>query len=320
MLGRILLASSVLWLCAVQGLAGDKANHPVKPDQLLSLVQQADKVVVYNLQVRDTGQSKVPVYTSSDAKDIAELRQALTIEIPKESFACLCVPSVGIELFHQGKQLAWIGVIEGSTIHTQIWSSDARIKDVEAWLKWFDQRNISLPREQVENERETIKRETEAEERWNKAMPNSLRPLWPQAMNRMPMRPGSADVKPLDVALEREFPEMHQRIRRLLSWYGSGAGPWSGFPAYEEFAEQMLLEYSTSDLLAAVQQAKLDEAELEGTARLFGGWEFNRSRPNDNAIIPSELKQLLLEHSLQSSYQDKVGRARMHFEQKGESK
>ncbi len=95
---------------------------------------------------------------------------------------------------------------------------------------------------------------------------------------------------------------------------GSGAGPWSGYPAYESVAEQMLLEYPTPELVAAVSGRQLSEEEMEGAARLFGGWEFNRSRPSDNALIPDDLKTNLLEHSLRSTDEDKRNRAKHAFE------
>jgi hypothetical protein len=257
------------------------------------------------------------IYSSTDPKDLTELRSAMTIETPRGWFRCACMPSTGIRLFHQGQELAWIDVFEGVTVRTPLWSSDARIEDLERWLKWFDARNIAMPRQEAERERATLKQFEEAEARWMNAMPDGLRPLWPKLKADMVTGPPLPDVKTLDIALAQEFPDTHQRIRRLLYWYGSGEGPWSGFPMYEGVAEEMLLEYSTPELLAAIQDQRLGNSEIEGAARLLGGWEFNRRRPDDNSLIPTELKKRLLEHSLKSSDEDKVGRARKHFEQKG---
>ncbi len=58
----------------------------------------------------------------------------------------------------------------------------------------------------------------------------------------------------------------------------------------------------------------LTDAQLEGAARLFGGWEFSHRRPKDLAQLSPELKKLLFEHSLKSTDKDKIGRAKGAFE------
>ena len=48
---------------------------------------------------------------------------------------------------------------------------------------------------------------------------------------------------------------MHERIRVLLTWFGSGGGRWTGFDMYEEVPEELLLDYPTADVLAAMREA-----------------------------------------------------------------
>jgi hypothetical protein len=117
----------------------------------------------------------------------------------------------------------------------------------------------------------------------------------------------------LEAALFSEFPNKRTRILKLMAWFGSGAGPWSGYPAYENVAQQMLLKYSTPKLIDAVANATLSEEESEGTARLFAGSDFNDSRPQDHVLLPEDLKRHLLEHSLRSTDEDKLARARLAF-------
>jgi hypothetical protein len=121
------------------------------------------------------------------------------------------------------------------------------------------------------------------------------------------------NVAPLRAPLAKGIPNLHERIRALLTWFGSGAGPWSGFPGYEEVAEDLLLDYSTSDILAAMDEAPLTEAQTEGAARLFGGWTFSQKRPEDRKKLPANWKQTLLAHSLKSTNDDKRGRAERAF-------
>jgi hypothetical protein len=153
------------------------------------------------------------------------------------------------------------------------------------------------------------KKAVAAEARWREAMPKSIVPLWDNVM-------GAAfepDIAPLRAALAKEFPDARQRILALFAWYGSGEGPWSGFPGYEEIAENLLLEYPTPDLVAAAQTEPLTEPQLEGAARLFGAWTFGQKRPADLEALPAALKKKLLDHSLKSTDKDKLGRARSAF-------
>lgn len=143
-------------------------------------------------------------------------------------------------------------------------------------------------------------------------MPASLRPFWEAMNERAPF--GHQDLAPLQAALAREFPEPRTRILALLEWYGSGEGPWSGFPAYEQTAESLLLAYATPDLLSAVDAGHLSTNQTEGAARLFAGSPFRRARPGDGALLDPQLRQRLLEHSLTSGDEDKRARARAAYQ------
>lgn len=139
-------------------------------------------------------------------------------------------------------------------------------------------------------------------------MPPALRPLWASVARDL-----DPDLGPLQRSLARQVPDKDVRILLLFSWFGSGAGPWSGFPAYERIAEDMLLGYSTADLLSAIANRELTVPQTEGVARLFGGWQFYNRRPNDLKLLPAELKARLLWHSLQSDDKDKLDRAQHAF-------
>ncbi len=75
--------------------------------------------------------------------------------------------------------------------------------------------------------------------------PSSLRPLWPKLMEDQhwwsdPPSAVRASASVLTPALAKEFSDVPQRIRALFAWFGSGAGPWSGFPAYEDVPAHLL--------------------------------------------------------------------------------
>jgi hypothetical protein len=91
----------------------------------------------------------------------------------------------------------------------------------------------------------------------------------------------------------KQFPDEQTRILALYAWFGSGEGPLSGFPSYEMVAEELLL-YSQTEALIETAKATKTAQQLEGAARLFGGWTFRQSRPSDLARLPPNLKQRLL--------------------------
>lgn len=276
--------------------------------KLQSVIDQADKVVAYET----SGMSEErEIYSSSNKPDLASLKSSITIEPPGEWFQCACIPSTVLRLYRRDKMIGELAVFEGTTIRFRKWKSDARIASPEAWFGWLDKRGITTPRKEFEEETAREQQAQAAEDRWMKAMPASLRPLWDTVAGNDPT--GKYDTTWMDAALAKEYPDQRTRILRLMAWYGNGAGPWSGFPAYESVAEQMLLEYPTSELVSAIAGQQLNEVEIEGAARLFGSWDFGRTRPNDSAQIPADLKRALLEHSLRTTDEDKQLRAKHAF-------
>ena len=294
---------------SLPGFGTARQGHRVKFSDLATLINRADRVEVYDLRTL----SAQLVYSSTNRADLSELKAAIVIEPPREWFHCACMPSTDIRLLHRNKEIGRVSIYEGLIIEYPGWASHARIRDKERWFKWLDARSISGPHQDADRDEQASIKSQEAEGRWAEAMTESLRPLWPGVVQEM--QPGqTTDTKALDSALAQQYPDAQKRIRALLSWYGSGAGPWSGFPMYEELAERMLLEYQTVDLLDAMHGVTLSESETEGAARLFGGWSFKSSRPGDRSTLPVDLKRILLEHSLKSTDQDKVERARDAFE------
>ena len=156
-------------------------------------------------------------------------------------------------------------------------------------------------------------------QRWLAAMPESVRPLWfrlnaHEEWHWVYKNKKAAILRTFQKKLKEEFPDIRQRLLALYAWYGSGSGYWSGYPIYEMLAEDLLLQYSTARLLEAARTEPLSEAQTEGAARLFAGWDFRRDRPEDNKLLPQELKAKLLEHSLRTAINDdKTSRAERAF-------
>jgi len=293
--------------------SAEKKKGPVRIEELLALIAKTDTVVVYSSYTDRVGRI---LYASSHRKDISALREAISIANPGYEFLCACATSPEVVLYRKGKVLGSIGVLHNGVIRSSLWENDTFIEDKEKWFRWFDDRNIKSPRQNYERDLAEEEADRVSEQRWIAAMPEGMRPIWPKVMDQMMLAgiPQPPNTKPLEEELAKEIPDESGRIRALMSWYGSGAGTWSGFPVYEDVAEKMLLEYPTSQLLKALDGVTFTELETEGAARLFASWEFRNRRPGDNAMIPGPLKKQLLEHSLNSSDQDKLERARAAFE------
>ncbi|MCK4806241.1 MAG: GrpB family protein [Candidatus Aegiribacteria sp.] len=107
--------------------------------------------------------------------------------------------------------------------------------------------------------------------------------------------------------------EKDEQIKALLSWFGSGAGPWSGFPSYESAAEELLLDYEIVEIVDVLKTHKLTPEQTEGAARLFSGWSFRRKYPGGIRSVPDDLREVLMNHVNISGDKDKLERAKRAF-------
>ena len=269
---------------------------------LHAAIAGADRIVV---QGRD-GTAAPGRFESSDRRDIASFDAALRISAPEDRMRDFCEGTPEVKLFRGAELVAAITYHHGSVMRAAGWDTDVFLDDPEPLIRWFSDRAIPGPRREAE---QAIQVERDAEE-WLAAMPASLQPFWDD------MRDSEwpdFDLAPLRGPLAKQLPVTADRVRALFRWYGSGAGPWSGYPAYEDAAAHLLLEYPIDDLLAVADAPELDAAELEGAARLLAGWDFSQRRADDLLKLPPPLKARLLAHSLTSGDRDKRGRAETAF-------
>ncbi len=285
-----------------------------KVAKLQKALGEADRVEVYAEELTPLGgelrMQERRSYASSDPKDLAALKASFNFKEPVHWFVTPCSPSTIIRLFRGINKIGELGLICGDIVRFSQWEYETQLTNPEPLFEWLDSRGITTPRHQYDEGIAQGKKSRADEERWMKAMPSSIAQIWP---NFHPDEMYRGDIRPLEAAVAKEFPDKRARILRLMAWYGSGAGPWSGYPVYEVVPEQMLLKYSTQELVDAVAGAALNEQEIEGAARLFGSWDFNKTRPEDNASLPADLKRKLLEHSLKSTDKDKLERAKRAF-------
>jgi hypothetical protein len=106
-----------------------------------------------------------------------------------------------------------------------------------------------------------------AAQRWLNATPPNMRSQWAKAMQdyHWSTDPESAVGTTADAlrpVLTKEFPDVRRRVRALFAWFGSGAGPWSGYPGYEDVPRRLLFDYQPGDLISALQAAPLTAPEM----------------------------------------------------------
>lgn len=246
----------------------------------------------------------------SDTPSIAMLHTCLAIVEDARTFGhCMCLGDNAIECYRDQELIATIGLHHGHSIRWDVWKHDAQLRDGQALLKWLADRGVSSPLQAYQAQQQRAEEARQATKRWHEAMPTCLHPYWPQ------MQDFQVDLEPLRHGLLISYPDHMSCVRALFGWFGSGKGPWSGFPMYEQVAEQLLLGFPTDELVEALREHTITPAQLEGAARYFAGWEFHKHKPNDIQQIPADLKQHLLRHSLTSSNNDKVQRAQKAFGQ-----
>ncbi len=275
------------------------------PEDLHKILANADKIVVKASPTR----SSTILFESTDKKDLEDLWRSLVLEPSAGFFHCMCDGTPAIYVYERGRERIKLTNHHGVSIRCSLWESDVLITDIEKWLSWFDERQISGPRQEVEAERHQQAQNKKDWERWLTAMPKALGALWSSALRDF----GRVDLDPLRSELERSMPDRGERILALLEWFGSGAGPWSGFPTYETAAENLLLDFSTAQIIVVIQSTGLSSAQTEGAARLFAGWSFGKQRPEELKDLPDALKKDLWLHTQNTEDKDKSGRARRAF-------
>lgn len=302
-----MVAAQDLDLTKVKELQKDERS--VSPENLTAIIGDADRVVVTESPMKD---SKM-LFESRERKDLDALSTALVVVKPDEWFHCMCIGTPAIYLYKNDKLLAQISNHHGQSVRCSLWSSDAAILDTDKWLKWFDDRKIDEPRKEVEQMRESQKQRERDWKRWISSMPKALEPIWKDSLGQL----GDVNTAPLTKALRESIPKNEDQILALLRWFGSGAGPWSGFPSYESAAEVLLLEYQIAEIVSAIENKDLSPEQLEGAARLFGGWDFSQKHSKGVEQVPADIKRSLWNHVKDTKDEDKLGRATRAFKPKG---
>jgi hypothetical protein len=220
---------------------------------------------------------------------ITALRGCLAIDEAAPAGHCMCLGDYAIELYSGDQLAATLGLHHGRSIRWETtWSHDAMLQNGLKLLWWLSTRGISAPLAKFEAERTRAHAARLAAERWRAAMPAYLQPHWEQ------IRRNEVEPTTLHFALIKAIPDPIARIQTLMSWFGCGAEPWSGYPSYEQAAEELLLLEETPIVIRVLEIEPLTPSQLAGAARYFASWHFREHRSHELRLVPERLKAQFL--------------------------
>lgn len=272
--------------------------------KLDALLEQTTRLVVKD--------KNTVVFESSQRADVDALRAVARLQPDGPEGRCACGGNFWIHLYAGEKALGHLDH-HGRMVRFTGSSSDGWLADPMSWLRWYQSRGVSGPMQDWEDDaRRQVGRER-ALAKWREAMPDSLRPFWPQMELAAQGGGTGGDITGMREALARAYADESAQICAVFRWYASGTGRWFGFPSYEQEAAQLLLSFSTIALVKAAESAD-DPSVLDGAARLFCDWYFRKRPAAERNSIPTALKDRLLRRALESPIDDVRERARNTLE------
>lgn len=284
------------------------------PDQrsLEALLATVDRVRVVPFSNFVVGRAPQPILVdTSDPRSLTAFRTCFAIVEDPASFGhCMCPGDPFIELYSRKRLIATIGYHHGVSIRWDAWTWDVLLSEPDRLLDWMSEHGAPGPRAAVDENRRRGEETDRDAQRWLAAMPAALRPFWDQ----LEPFPDGDRYEPSLAALRTAQPAIDAQILALLAWFGSGAGPWSGFPSHESVAEELLLHFPPQAVIDALTKTTPTDAQLVGASRLFAGWSFSQ-RHGDYGLrlVPPTLKHQLLFAAKRTAIDDNFDRARAAF-------
>jgi hypothetical protein len=277
--------------------AENPGRHPSQRD--------LDRVLssAVSIHVRPVIPGAPELFSSRDPSDLASLVEAFRIE--GEMGHCMCIGSIAFRFEGRRGKISTVTLHHGVSLRWDPFFWNARLRDPNLILDWLSAHGIPEARQEYDDDRARAARSMEAARRWREVMPPALAPLWDSMLEPRAQWPEVAR------AMIDAYPNPVIRARVLLEWFGRGLGPWSGYPSYEGVPEWCLQQESFEVLVQAAQTEPRSSELLEGAARLFA--HFWRTRPNDLARLPLQLKRELLDHALDGPIEDNRRRAFQAF-------
>lgn len=225
------------------------------------------------------------MYETSDPTSLAELQAALATN-PSDGSRCMCMGTLVFEM-EGGKDVV---LHHGTSLRWDTSNGNHLLVRPDVVMDWLSARGMTFVRDEYEESERRVIESQKEQAQWLAVLPASLKPFFEE------MRQTDANAHPAwTAAVELEFPDRVQRARAMLELFGSGVGPWSGYPSWEGVPAQLLLGEPLDVLFAAIGDDPGDRL-YEGAARLFASWDFRKRRRELRSKISDELRLALLVH------------------------
>jgi hypothetical protein len=221
-----------------------------------------------------------------------DFQQALIDPEPFITTRCMCGGSMIINFYKNNDRMSWISNIHGKSIRTSLGDSDIKIKNIPKWSKWFENHGIDTIKNEIEESRIASNKNSQDKERWVSAMPSGFLKFWEQAVD---YNMGTENIPVLAARIQELLPQKNKQILALLKLYGSGDGPWSGYPSYEGAIGELLIKYNMKEIQRAIDSTTLDKAQLEGFSRLICSYSFVK-KYGEFKEVPKKLNDQILKY------------------------
>ncbi|MEO8393409.1 MAG: hypothetical protein ABI700_10500, partial [Chloroflexota bacterium] len=258
--------------------------------------------MVHNVVGEDRRFHPETILNVTDPEALSSLRQALRLIEDETPFHVWSVGDYRLEFYQAEKLFSSIEILSANSVRLDLLHGDAHLRDGLLLFNWLSDRGVKEPLTRYYDDKKQEEKSRHAEDRWKQATPACLLPFWKGMTEEF------LEAAILQTTLEAAYPNPEHRALELFRWFGSGEGHWSGYPVYESYPEQLLLNFPTDQLVTILMAATLTESQLEGASRYFAGWRFYKKRGAELALIPWVLKQQFLKHSLTSPDEDKRNR------------
>ena len=238
-----------------------------------------------------------PLWHASSRRDLMAMRDALAQEYPSAKQQILALFSWYGSSHSPWRESSWgyeevpARLLEDysfTAVLSEAQSSQLTDHELEGAARFFA--TYYLRSQDIHNRqalKDAIARYSQDTDRWLRAMPSSIRPLWKDEMwyYQGGFRLSVPDHTLMQQALAEEFPDNNARIRVLFDWYGSGAGVKRNAAGYENIVDRLLCDFTTPELAQALQST-LTQQQLDGATRLFAHWEYQRNRKGEVGQLP----------------------------------
>jgi hypothetical protein len=161
--------------------------------------------------------------------------------------------------------------------------------DGPALVRWLAARGVPGPLRAYEDVLERMRRANHARRVWLQAAPPGLGDLERHEAT-MATHASSPAYDEAEALVRSAHATTADPTRALLSWFGSGAGPWSGYPSYEGLAEGLLVRLGLDVAREVTMRPPAGpdiEAVMRGAARLFSSWNLAAHQKSAVGDVPA---------------------------------